>query len=112
MSTTDKRSDQMALLYCPCPNVGEAKRLGHRLLDAGLAGCINILPSMVSLYDWEGAREESAEAVLIAKTSAGKAAEARAFLEREHPYDLPAVLTLNLSDVNAGYRDWLLARLR
>ena len=42
----------MALVYCPCPNLEEAKRLGNALLDARLAGCINILPGMVSLYDW------------------------------------------------------------
>jgi periplasmic divalent cation tolerance protein len=98
----------MALIYCPCPDLDAAKRLGNALLDARLAGCINILPGMVSLYDWEGAREEAAETVLIAKTSVAKAAEARAFLEREHPYGVPAVLTLPLADVNATYRDWLL----
>ena len=59
----------MALVYCPCPNLEEAKRLGNALLDARLAGCINILPGMVSLYDWKGAREEAAEVVLIAKTT-------------------------------------------
>jgi periplasmic divalent cation tolerance protein len=110
-ATADDRSAEMALLYCPCPDLGEAKRLGHRLLDAGLAGCVNILPGMVSLYDWEGVREESSEAVLIAKTSAVKAADARGFIEREHPYDVPAVLTLPLAHVNAAYLDWLMVRL-
>jgi periplasmic divalent cation tolerance protein len=106
---TDNSIHPMSLIYCPCPDLDVAKRLGNALLDARLAGCINILPGMVSLYDWEGAREEAAETVLIAKTSAAKAGEAQAFIEREHPYDVPAVLTLPLTDVNAAYRDWLLA---
>ncbi len=107
MAETD--SAPMALVYCPCPDLAAAKKLGGGLLDARLAGCINILPGMVSLYDWEGVREEAAETVLIAKTSAGKAGEARTFIEREHPYDVPAILTLPLADVNADYRAWLLA---
>lgn len=111
-ATGEVSADAMTLLYCPCPGIDEAKRLGHRLLDAKLAGCVNILPGMVSLYDWQGEREESAEAVLIAKTTIARAAEARDFLEREHPYDLPAVLTIPLSDVNAGYRAWLLEGMR
>jgi periplasmic divalent cation tolerance protein len=97
----------MALVYCPCPDLEQAKRLGHALLDARLAGCINILPGMVSLYDWRGAREEAAEVVLIAKTSAGMATGVREFLEREHPYEVPAILTIPLADMNASYREWL-----
>jgi periplasmic divalent cation tolerance protein len=99
----------MALVYCPCPDLDAAKRLGNALLDARLAGCINILPGMVSLYDWQGAREEATEVVLIAKTSVERAAATKTFIEREHPYEVPAILTLPLADVNAAYRDWLLA---
>lgn len=103
---------QMALVYCPCPSLEEAKRLGNALLDARLAGCINILPGMVSLYDWKGAREEAAEVVMLAKTTAGLAAGAKELLEREHSYDVPAILTLPLADMNSGYRDWLLQNIR
>jgi periplasmic divalent cation tolerance protein len=104
----DTNAPPMALVYCPCPDLDAAKRLGNALLDARLVGCINMLPGMVSLYDWQGAREEAAETVLIAKTSVEKAAAAKAFIEREHPYEVPAILTLPLADVNAAYRDWLL----
>jgi periplasmic divalent cation tolerance protein len=104
----DTNSIDVALVYCPCPSLEEAKRLGHALLDARLAGCINILPTMVSLYDWKGAREEAAEVVLIAKTTNAVAPRARDLIAREHPYDVPAILTLPLDDVNPAYRDWLL----
>jgi hypothetical protein len=36
---------------------------------------------------------------------------ARGYIEREHPYDLPAILILALSSVNESYGDWLLARI-
>lgn len=101
----------MALVYCPCPSLEEAKRLGNALLNARVAGCINILPVMVSLYDWKGVREEAAEVVMIAKTTAELAGGARELLEREHPYDVPAILTLPLADMNAAYRDWLLGNI-
>ena len=101
----------MVLVYCPCPNLAEAKRLGHALLDAKLAGCINILTGMVSLYDWQGAREEAEEIVLIAKTTSANATKVRAHLEAEHPYEVPAVLVIELADVNAPYRDWLMQQM-
>jgi periplasmic divalent cation tolerance protein len=102
----------MALVYCPCSNLDEAKQLGNALLDARVAGCINILPGMISLYDWKGAREESAEVVLIAKTTAELAVAAKVVIEREHSYEVPAILTLPLSDMNSAYRDWLLGNIR
>jgi periplasmic divalent cation tolerance protein len=101
----------MVLVYCPCPNLAEAKRLGHALLDAKLAGCINILTGMVSLYGWQGAREEAEEAVLLAKTSSADATKVRTHLEAEHPYAIPAILVIDLADVNAPYRDWLMAQM-
>jgi periplasmic divalent cation tolerance protein len=104
-------AERMALLYCPCPDLQAAKRLGHMLLDRKVAGCINILPEMVSLYDWQGAREEARESVLIAKTSAAAMSEARAALEAEHPYEVPAILVLELAGVNERYRAWLLERI-
>ncbi len=103
--------DAMALVYCPCPDLDAARRLGGALLDARLAGCINILPGMVSLYDWQGARETADEVVLIAKTRLAKAGEVRELLEREHPYDVPAILVIGLADVNAPYRAWLDERM-
>jgi len=101
----------MALVYCPCPNLEEARRLGSALLDAHVAGCINILPGMISLYDWESVREEAAEVVLIAKTTAKLATDAAELLGREHSYDVPAILTLPLADMNQSYRDWLLGNI-
>ena len=101
----------MVLVYCPCPGPEEAKRLGHALLDAKLAGCINILTGLVSLYDWQGAREEAQEAVLVAKTAAGKADRVRELLAREHRYELPAILILALADVNEPYRNWLIGQM-
>ncbi len=105
---TDKHSAEMALVYCPCPSLEEAKRLGNALLDARLAGCINIFPGMVSLYDWKGEREEAAEVVMIAKTTAAATPGVQEFLEREHPYEVPAILVLPLAGMNAGYREWLM----
>ena len=111
MATTDGQSDGMVLIYCPCPDLSAAKKLGHELLDARLAGCINILPAMVSLFDWQGVREEAEECVLIAKTSAERGEAIAAFLRDRHPYDVPAILVLPLAGINEPYRQWLSERI-
>jgi len=105
---TENHSLAMALVYCPCPSLDEAKRLSGASLDAKLAGCINIIPAILSLYDWRGTREETAEAVLIAKSTVTATPRLREFLQREHPCEVPAILTLELADVNAPYRESLM----
>lgn len=97
----------MVLVYCPCPDLDEAKRLGHALVDARAAGCINILPGMVSLYDWDATREVAQEAVLLAKTRRERVPDVRAILEREHRYAVPAILVLPVTEVNAAYLAWI-----
>ena len=104
---SDDRKSEIVLVYCPCPSTAEAERLGSALIDNRLAGCINIIPGMISIYRWEGKRERSEEAVLLVKTSSERTADVRSFLEREHPYDVPAILVVPLAEVNRAYADWL-----
>lgn len=108
---TADQQQEIVLLYVPCPDLETAKRLGRGAVERRLAGCANILPAMVSLYEWEGRLEESGEAVLIAKTAAAQAPALRTWLLAEHPYEVPAVLTLAVADINTGYRDWLLGQM-
>ena len=58
------------LAYMTAASVAEAKTIGRALVEDRLAACVNVIPGMVSLYRWEGALEEAAEVVLIAKTRA------------------------------------------
>ncbi|MYZ47853.1 divalent-cation tolerance protein CutA [Propylenella binzhouense] len=102
---------EFKLLYMPCPDADTAKRIGRAAVEARLAGCANILPSMTAIYEWEGAVEEAGECVLLLKTSASAAARLRVLVEREHPYEIPAVLTLPLEDANASYAAWLRQRI-
>ncbi len=99
------------LLYVPCPDLDTARQLGRMAVERRLAGCVNILPAMVSIYEWRGSVEEAAECVLLAKTSEAAAPRLRTLLEREHPYEIPAILTVPLAGMNAAYRHWLLQRI-
>ena len=102
---------EMVLLYCPCPDLETARRLGRTIVEARLAACANILPQMVSVYRWKGAVEEAAEAVLILKTAADRADAAMRALLAAHPYETPGVLVLPVAQVSSGYRAWLLGEL-
>ncbi len=99
---------EVVIVYTTFPGLEAAESMGQSLIARKLAGCINILPGMVSIYAWQGAVERSEEVVLIAKTASGRAAACMAAIIAGHPYETPAVLLLPIAAGSAAYLDWIL----
>jgi periplasmic divalent cation tolerance protein len=95
------------LVYATFPSKELAVSTGRRLIEARLAGCINVLPSMTSVYRWNGNIETAQEAVLIAKTMAGQADAVTQHILAHHPYETPAVLVLPVVSGSLAYLSWI-----
>src|SRR5688572_20637560 len=65
--------ERAVFVYTTWGSTVEAEQAGRALVERRLAACVNILPSMVSLYWWEGKIERGEEAVMIVKTRASLA---------------------------------------
>lgn len=102
-----EKTDPIMLIYTTFENAVDAERCGRSLVEGRFAACVNILPGMISIYEWEGTPGRDEEVVMIVKTRAGMIDAARSELARLHPYDTPAILTLATEDVNPAYADWL-----
>jgi periplasmic divalent cation tolerance protein len=92
------------MIYATFPDGETALAVGRDMVERGLAGCINVLAAMTSVYVWKGVTETSEEAVLIAKLDAGATDRAVAHILANHPYETPAVVVL---PVVGGSRDYL-----
>jgi len=99
-------------LYVTCPSLAVADTIALHLLEARLAGSVNILPGAHSVYWWKGRIERADEVVLIAKTMAGRVAEATAAIAAAHPYDTPAIVAFDIIAGSRRYLDWLAAEAR
>lgn len=99
--------DLPILIYSTFPSLDEAKRVGGALVDARLAACVNVFPGMVSIYEWEGARETAEEAAMIIKTRAGLREQVLSQVEQLHPYDVPALLVLPVTGGSTEYCAWI-----
>jgi periplasmic divalent cation tolerance protein len=84
----------------------DAAALARALIDAQLAACVNILPSMRSVYRWKGNIEEEREQQLLIKTSPARVEALRARLLALHPYETPEWLVLDAIGSEA-YLAWL-----
>lgn len=100
-------NDKAVLIYSTFPALDSAEQVGAALVDAGLAACVNILPGMVSIYGWQGARQRDSEVVAIVKTHAARAEAAMAEIRRRHPYETPALLVLPVEGGGSDYLAWI-----
>jgi periplasmic divalent cation tolerance protein len=102
-------NDEPVLLYTTYPSVVEAETGGRKLVESGLAACVNVIPGMRSIYRWQGKVEAADEAVMIVKTRMSLAEKVAAAVRSGHSYETPAVLVLPILGGSQPYIDWLLA---
>lgn len=96
---------RIVLITAPC---GEpAQELAKVLVAEGLAACINRIPGVESTYTWEGNLEVDAEDLLIVKTTSGWVEKLTNRAIELHPYDVPEVLVLDVTDGSEFYLDWV-----
>ncbi len=98
---------EFRVLYTTAGSTEEARRIGRRLVESGLAACVNIFPGMHSLYLWEGEMQDDAEVAMICKTTAEQAGRAAEAIRAAHSYDCPCVLSFPVVDGNPEFLEWI-----
>ncbi len=87
----------------------QADRLARRLVEQNLAACVQALP-ISSTYRWQGKIEQGREILLLIKTTAARVAAVQETVDREHPYEVPEILTMDIDDVTGPYAAWVEAQ--
>ena len=84
-------------------------RFTRRLVEDRLAACGHQIAGIRSIYRWDGAVQDDAEArvALHTRTALVEAIVARA--DAEHPYDVPCVIALPVVAANPAYAEWVVA---
>ena len=96
-----KKMLQIVLSNC---SPAESHRLARRLVEEGLAACVNVIPGVRSFYRWKDELCEDEEHTLLIKCAPERFEALRARLVELHSYSVPEVLAL---DVAAGYEPYL-----
>ena len=85
----------------------DADRIAEILVERGLAACCNVIDSVTSYFKWEGKLEKDKEALLVIKTTRAASKELVSLVSEIHPYELPEVILLQVSDGLEGYLKWV-----
>ncbi len=95
------------LVFCTFPDLDCARRVGTALVTEALAACVNLLPAVESIYQWEGKLETSQEVLAIMKTTQAGYAALEARLKALHPYEVPEIIAIPPSHVQPAYAKWV-----
>ena len=90
-------------------NREEAVRIAEMLVGARLAGCVQILPEIQSIYRWQGEVARENEVLLLAKTTNDRFDELDRAVKEIHSYETPEILALPATAVSGPYLKWLQA---
>ncbi|MGE3149624.1 MAG: divalent-cation tolerance protein CutA [Pseudorhodoplanes sp.] len=112
MSLKQDQIDRAVFVYTTWPAIVEAEKAGRSIVERRLAACVNIVPGMVSYYQWEGKVERGEETIMILKTRAALAEAVSEAVKALHPYTVPAIVVLPVESVEQNYLSWLMAETK
>ncbi len=95
----------MRLVLVTHPNREHAERITRGVIDAKLAACV-LIADVKSFYNWEGKLNEDDEVVTILKTSTNRVTDLKKYIESNHDYDVPAIISFQ-ANANQAYGNWL-----
>lgn len=95
-----------------CPDSTSGTTLARAFVERSLVACVNMVPGVTSIYQYEGELHEDSEVLLICKTVDARVEALEAVLRELHPYDVPEFVVLTPSHVEASYLKWLTEETR
>ena len=93
MTTTEKRED--------------AERIARRLVETRLAGCVQIVGPITSIYRWQGKIETAGEWLCLIKSRSTCYGAIEEAVRSLHPYETPEIIALPVEAGSSDYLAWL-----
>ena len=95
------------VVYTNAPDREVATQIARALVEKRLAACVNVLAGCTSVYRWEGNVENAEEVPLIIKTRAARYPEVEATIRQLHPYELPEVIAVPVTQGLPDFLQWV-----
>ena len=89
----------------------DARRIASNLVVRRLVACAQISP-VASIYRWKDGLQQETEWRLVLKTTNAAYKELEAELVKVHPYELPAIYSVPVTNALDGYAEWVYQEAR
>lgn len=95
------------VVFVTASSEDEAAKMAKVLVEETLAGCVNIVRGVRSIYSWQGKIEDESEALLVIKTRQELYGALEEKVREMHSYEVPEVIAFPIVEGSKGYLDWL-----
>lgn len=95
------------LVFCTCPDRETGLNIASVVVERRLAACANLVPGLTSVYHWQGRIHQDEEVLLLIKTPATRFEALREALLELHPYELPEIIAVPISEGLPAYLNWI-----
>jgi periplasmic divalent cation tolerance protein len=95
------------IVFITAPNEDEAAKIARALVEEKLAGCVNIIRNIRSIYRWQGNIEDDTEVLMIAKTKKKLFNSLEKKVKELHSYSVPEIIAMPIAEGSNEYLQWL-----
>jgi len=99
---------KIKVVFVTVPDEENAEKIAREVVQSRLAACVNIVKNISSIYMWKGKVEEGGELLLIIKTSSSAFKRLKDRIKTIHPYSVPEIIAIDVTDGNRDYIKWVL----
>ncbi len=101
-----------ALMLSTVAASDQAEMIADHLVSHHLAACVNIVPSVKSVYRWKGEVTREQEVLLLIKTEQACVPQVEKAIREIHPYENPELIALTLDYGKSEYLEWITDSLK
>lgn len=100
------------LVLTNVPDDVTAHAIARDVIERRLAACVNLLPAVRSIYQWEGKVEETTEVTLLIKSTQDRYDQLQEAIRMAHPYDVPEIIALPITAGLPAYLNWVVTETK
>ncbi len=100
-------NDTYIIVLSTCDSAEMATTIAENLVSRQLAACVNIVPGIESVYQWQGKIQHDAELLLIIKTRQACFEALQNAIGELHSYELPEIIAVPVQSGEKNYLDWI-----
>jgi len=96
----------LIVIMTTLPDMDQASSVGKILVEEGLAVCVQVMPSMISIYRWKEEVCLEPEHLVLIKAIASNYDAFANRLKSLHPYETPEIIAIPAIAVERDYLNW------